>query len=91
PYSQWHKQNKYGELPIGQLLFGIPIVVLPEGNGHTQRIYCQQLCMNTGHFYLDFSMAGENEMLEASVESFVRRYDKMDLLIRKCIKEEVIY
>lgn len=60
-----------------------------EGNGRVQRIYCQQLCMNTGHFYLDFSMAGENEMLEASVESFVRKYDKMDSLIRKCIREEV--
>lgn len=58
-----------------------------EGNGRTQRIYCQQLCMNTRHFYLDFSMVGENEMLEASVDSFVRKYDKMDLLIRKCIKE----
>lgn len=60
-----------------------------EGNGRTQRIYCQQLCMNTGHFYLDFSMAGENEMLEASVESFVRKYDKMDALICKCIKERL--
>lgn len=60
-----------------------------EGNGRTQRIYCQQLCMNTGHFYLDFSMAGENEMLEASVESFVRKYDKMEALICKCIKERL--
>lgn len=59
-----------------------------EGNGRVQRIYCQQLCMNTGHFYLDFSMARENEMLEASVESFMCKYDKMNSLIRKCIKEE---
>lgn len=69
--------------------FYTPIVLFPEGNGRTQRIYCQQLCMNTGHFYLDFSMAGENEMLEASVESFVRKYDKMDALICKCIKERL--
>ncbi len=58
-----------------------------EGNGRTQRIYCQQLCKNTGKFYLDFSMASENEMLEASVASFLCDYSKMDMLIRKCIKE----
>ena len=58
-----------------------------EGNGRTQRIYCQQLCKNTGRFYLDFSMASETEMLEASVASFVCDYSKMDILIRKCIKE----
>lgn len=63
----------------------IPIVPLPEGNGRAQ-IYCQQLCKNTGKFYLDFSMANEGEMLEASVESFVCKYEKMELLIRKCIK-----
>lgn len=60
-----------------------------EGNGRTQRIYCQQLCMNTGHFYLDFSMADETEMLEASVDSFMRKYDKMDMLVRKCMREEL--
>lgn len=58
-----------------------------EGNGRTQRIFCQQLCLNTGHFCLDFSMADEYEMLDASVDSFVHKYDKMDSLIRKCIKE----
>ena len=31
-----------------------------EGNGRTQRIYCQQLCKNTGKFYLDFSMLISN-------------------------------
>lgn len=58
-----------------------------EGNGRAQRIYCQQLCMNTGKFYLDFSMADEGEMLEASVDSFMCNYEKMEILIRKCMKE----
>ena len=58
-----------------------------EGNGRTQRIFCQQLCKNTGKFYLDFSMADENEMLEASATSFECDYTLMDILIRKCIKE----
>lgn len=58
-----------------------------EGNGRTQRIYCQQLCKNTGNFYLDFSMADEEEMLEASVDSFMCNYEKMEKLIQKCIKE----
>lgn len=57
-----------------------------EGNGRTQRIFCQQLCKNTGKFYLDFSMADENEMLEASATSFECDYTLMDILIRKCIK-----
>ncbi|MCI8983941.1 MAG: cell filamentation protein Fic [Hungatella sp.] len=57
-----------------------------EGNGRTQRIYCQQLCKNTGNFYLDFSMADEGEMLEASVDSFMCHYEKMESLIRKCVK-----
>lgn len=43
--------------------------------------------MNTGKFYLDFSMADEGEMLEASVDSFMCNYVKMENLIRKCIKE----
>lgn len=42
-----------------------------EGNGRAQRIYCQQLCKNTGKFYLDFSMAEEGEMIEASVDAFM--------------------
>lgn len=58
-----------------------------EGNGRTQRIFCQQLCKNTGKFYLDFSMSNEGEMLEASVDSFMCKYEKMESLIRKCIRE----
>ena len=58
-----------------------------EGNGRTQRIFCQQLCKNTGNFYLDFSMADEGEMLEASVAAFMCNYEKMEALIRKCVKE----
>lgn len=32
-------------------------------------------------------MAEEGEMLEASVDAFMCKYDKMEILIRKCIKE----
>ena len=41
----------------------------------------------TGNFDLDFSMAGEGEMLEASVAAFMCNYEKMEALIRKCVKE----
>lgn len=58
-----------------------------EGNGRTQRIYCQQLCKNTGKFYLDFSMADEEEMLKASIDSFMCKYEKMEVLIRRCVKK----
>ncbi len=47
-----------------------------KGNGRTQRICCQQLCMNTAYFYLDFSIADENEMLGTGEDSFVREYEK---------------
>ncbi len=58
-----------------------------EGNGRAQRIFCQQLCNNTGHFYLDFSMVKPSEMLTASIEAFTCKYDKMQALIRKCLQK----
>lgn len=61
-----------------------------EGNGRTQRIFCQQLCKNTGYFFLDFSMADETEMLEASMNSFMCNYKKMEILIGKCLKKKQI-
>ncbi len=86
-FLKGEKDIEYVSKKISYYLSEINVIhPFREGNGRAQRIYCQQLCKNTGKFYLDFSMANEGEMLEASVESFVCKYEKMELLIRKCIK-----
>lgn len=36
--------------------FVSPNVVLHEGNGRTQRIYIEQLCLNNGRFEIDLPM-----------------------------------
>lgn len=60
-----------------------------EGNGRTQRMYCEQLCLGNGRFYLDFSEISSEEMLRASVESFEKRdYRLMEQIVFKCLKEE---
>ena len=60
-----------------------------EGNGRTQRMYCEQLCMGNGRFYLDFSEISSEEMLQASIESFEKKdYKLMEQIIYKCLKED---
>ena len=59
-----------------------------EGNGRSQRLFCEQLCKNNGRFTLDFSNADKEEMVEASKKSFIRDYSGMEKLIRKHMKEE---
>ena len=59
-----------------------------EGNGRSQRLFCEQLCKNNGRFALDFSNADKEEMVEASKKSFIRDYSGMEKLIRKHMKEE---
>lgn len=56
-----------------------------EGNGRTQRIFCEQLCLNTPYL-LNFSNATEQEMLEASYNSFYGKYELMEKLIEKCLE-----
>lgn len=58
-----------------------------EGNGRAQRVFCSQLCLNTKSFWLDFSLASKEEMIEASAESFIGDYEKMNSLISKLIKK----
>lgn len=40
-----------------------------EGNGRTQRIYIEQLCLNNGRFEIDFTDVSKEEMIAASVRS----------------------
>ncbi len=56
-----------------------------EGNGRTQRIYIEQLCVNNGHFELDFTEITKEEMLEASIASANGNNDLLEKLLFKCL------
>lgn len=56
-----------------------------EGNGRTQRIYIEQLCLNNGRFEIDFSGATKDEMITASVMSANASNELLEALIFKCL------
>ena len=57
-----------------------------EGNGRTQREFIRQLAYQSGYI-LHFSAISEQEMVQASIDSFVCNYKKMEALFIKIIKE----
>lgn len=56
-----------------------------EGNGRTQRIYIEQLCMNNGRFEIDFTEVSKDEMIAASVQSAKLNNDLLEELVYKCL------
>jgi len=56
-----------------------------EGNGRTQRIYIEQLCMNNGRFEIDFTEVTKEEMIAASVRSANASNDMLEELLEKCL------
>ena len=56
-----------------------------EGNGRTQREFIRQLAYQSGYI-LHFSAISEQEMVQASIDSFVCNYKKMEALFIKIIK-----
>ena len=56
-----------------------------EGNGRTQRIYIEQLCMNNGRFEIDFTEVTKEEMIAASIRSANSSNDMLEALIVKCL------
>ena len=56
-----------------------------EGNGRTQRIYIEQLCMNNGRFEIDFTEVSKEKMISASVRSAKSDNDLLEELIYKCL------
>jgi cell filamentation protein len=83
----------FGKLRGEDFLFGKPIDEMPErltyylseinvlhpfreGNGRVQRAFMEYLAQSAG-FFVDFSDVGEKEMIEASVSSFDKEYEKM--------------
>lgn len=58
-----------------------------EGNGRTQRIYIEQLCMNNGKFEIDFTGIKKEEMIAASVQSANLNNKLLEELVYKCLIE----
>ncbi|MGC6174997.1 Fic/DOC family protein [Lacrimispora sp. 38-1] len=56
-----------------------------EGNGRTQREFIRELAMQQGYL-IHFSEVTAQEMLEASIASFVCKYDKMEALFEKMLQ-----
>ena len=56
-----------------------------EGNGRTQRIYIEQLCMYNGHFEIDFTEITKDEMIAASVASANLNNGLLEALLFKCL------
>lgn len=56
-----------------------------EGNGRAQREFIRQLAMYNGYI-LRFTKITKDEMLEASKDSFLCKYDKMKKLFEKIIE-----
>ena len=57
-----------------------------EGNGRTQREFIRELALYN-HYVIDFSKISRGEMLEASMDSFLCNYDKMEALFDKALKK----
>lgn len=55
-----------------------------EGNGRTQRLFMEVIAYKAG-YHLDFSDITDQEMIEASYESFNRDYAKMNEIFKKAL------
>jgi len=55
-----------------------------EGNGRTQRLFMEVIAYKAG-YHLDFSGITDQEMIEASYESFNRDYAKMNEIFKKAL------
>ncbi len=56
-----------------------------EGNGRSQREFIRMLASKSG-YVINFANISEKEMMEASKDSFLCKYDKMEKLFAKCIR-----
>ena len=58
-----------------------------EGNGRTQRMYIEQICVNNGLFRVNYAHTAKDEMIIASHETARCRYQLMENVMRKCLVE----
>lgn len=57
-----------------------------EGNGRTQREFIRELALYN-HFAIDFSKVARQEMLDASVDAFLCKYERMEALFDRCLRK----
>ena len=57
-----------------------------EGNGRTQRLFIEILAERAG-YEVDFSEVSAEEMIQASADSFLLKYEKMNRLMQRIVKE----
>lgn len=53
-----------------------------EGNGRVQRAFIEYLAENAG-YHVDFSQVTDRQMIDASADSFVKDYTKMDAIFSR--------
>lgn len=53
-----------------------------EGNGRAQRVFIEYLAENAG-YHVDFSQVTDRQMIEASADSFVKNYTKMNAIFSR--------
>jgi cell filamentation protein len=58
-----------------------------EGNGRTQREFARCLCMNAGR-KLDFNKITSQDMINASIKSFICDYSALEHMFRTCLNLE---
>jgi cell filamentation protein len=56
-----------------------------EGNGRTQREFIRELAINAG-YTVHFCDISEEEMLEASKDSFMCNYEKLEEIFSRCMR-----
>ncbi|MEG0857876.1 MAG: cell filamentation protein Fic, partial [Terrisporobacter sp.] len=71
---------------IHKFIFGEINAIYPlrEGNGRTQIMFMERLALKNG-FSLDFAKITNEEMLEASVQTFNLEYDFMSKLLLRAL------
>ena len=55
-----------------------------EGNGRTQRLFIEILAERAG-YEVDFSSVTADEMIEASADSFLMKYEKMNRIMKRIV------
>ena len=58
-----------------------------EGNGRSQREFIRSLALKNG-YVINFAKIPEEEMIKASIDSFLCDYDAMEQLFDKCIRKK---
>ena len=87
--EQYLKLCNPNEMPerLGYYLSEINVLhPFREGNGRTQRLFIEILAENAG-YEVDFSDVTAEEMIEASAESFMKEYDKINALMRRIVNK----